>query len=116
MSPFAQAVIRQSEILEVERANRIAEVVTAVHDAPSVNGAGFRPVVPRPSIRFSPKDHNRDALESCLRDFMGKVSPATASAILADAIGDLITTGRWTEADARGVVYAADRRIDRVTR
>ena len=57
---------------------------------------------------------SRDALQSLLRDFLCNAGPAASAPILADAVADLITSGKWSEADARTVLYTADRRIDRV--
>lgn len=61
-----------------------------------------------------PQSVSRNALQALLRDFLGNAGPQAAAPILADAVGDLITSGQWSEADARTVLYTADRRIDRV--
>ena len=58
---------------------------------------------------------NRDALQLLLRDFLGNAGPHAAAPILADAVGDLVASGKWSEADARTVLYTTDRRIDRVS-
>jgi hypothetical protein len=57
---------------------------------------------------------SRDALDSLLASFLEDVSPQVAANILADAVGKLVSTGKWSEADARTVLYTADRRIDQV--
>ncbi|MDO8986074.1 hypothetical protein [Cypionkella sp.] len=59
--------------------------------------------------------YHRDALEALLRDFLCNAGPAAAAPILADAVGDLVASGKWSESDARTVLYTADRRIDRVS-
>ncbi|MDP2047596.1 MAG: hypothetical protein Q8K33_01700 [Cypionkella sp.] len=59
--------------------------------------------------------NSRAALDALLRDFLGNAGPAAAAPILADAVGALVVSGKWSEADARTVLYTADRRIDRVS-
>lgn len=59
---------------------------------------------------------SREALQSLLRDFLGGTGPQAAASILADAVGDLVASGEWSEADARTVLYTADRHIDRVAK
>lgn len=57
----------------------------------------------------------KSALQSLLKDFLADAGAPAASAVLADAIGELVTSGQWSAADARTVLYSADRRIDQVT-
>lgn len=63
---------------------------------------------------FSKSHLDRDALEFLLGDVMAQVSPQAVASILSDAVADLVASGKWSEADARTVLYTADRRIDRV--